>query len=324
MARANLGALLVIANPTSHSGKGAAAVREVERFFASYANASTSFCLRETAARGDAHAWAAEAAGYDTLIALGGDGVIHEVVNGLMELPQDKRPLLGVVPVGTGNDFARTLGLTCNDAGAVLEELLTGSERTIDVGRVTSDVCPQGVHFVETLSFGLDAAIALDTTERRSGGTRQEGTSLFVTSSIKMFARARKPYPCRLRIDGGEEQQLRSLILAVQNGPTYGAGFRICPAALPNDGLLSVCYNVRQPHVARLLMLLAMARFGWHTGSRAVRLCEARALEASFEVEDGREPCPCQVDGEELLGSSFAVEVVPRALRVIVPRTCRW
>lgn len=315
MARADLGRTLIIANPAAHSGKGAKAAESAERFFAHNQSATRGYELWRTAAPGDARRMAKDAAGFDTVVALGGDGVIHEVGNGLMGLPERDRPRLGVIPFGSGNDFARTLGLSLNDTSAAINELLTADERTFDVGYVSSDACPEGCYFLETLSFGLDAAIALDTTLRRSRGTAQQGSGLFVTSSLKVMAQAREAWPATLRMDGGEQQQLRSLILAVQNGPTYGGGFRICPQAEPDDGLLDLCYNVRNPRLLRLLVLLGLAYFGRHGRSSAVRMAKARELEVSFG--GAHAPCPCQVDGEELEGSSFAVRVVPAALRVM-------
>lgn len=263
---------------------------------------------------------ARDAAAYDTVIVLGGDGVIHEAINGLMTIDAAHRPLVGIIPMGSGNDFARTQGLTLNNPNRSLAELFAGKGCSFDVGHVTSDACPEGEYFAETLSFGLDAAIALDTTTRRAEGTKQQGAGLFATSSIKLFSRAQAGHPCIVRFDDEEPISLSSLIFAVQNGPTYGGGFRICPKADPTDGLLDVCYNVRHPWVPVLLVLLGMARFGLHTGSRAVKLRTARHIDIEFT--EG-EP-PCQVDGEELRGSHFSVEVEHNALRVIVPPANRW
>ena len=318
MPRTRLSRTLVIVNPASHSGKGAAGAETVRRVLETYDAATDGFDLNLTESAGDAQRMAAGSSAYDTVVVVGGDGVIHEVVNGLMELDALERPRLGVIPLGSGNDFARTLGLTLNNVEESLAQILSGTERSIDVGKVTSDVCPEGAYFVETLSFGLDAAIAIDTTARRAKGTRQEGAGLFVTSSLKMFSHARKGFACEASIDGGELQRLETLIFAVQNGPTYGGGFRICPDAVPSDGWLDVCYNVRHPWVPHLLLLLGLARFGRHTRSAAVRLQKARELELRF-LE--KEP-PCQVDGEEFRGMSFSVGVESDALRVIVPRGC--
>lgn len=319
MARNNLGSTLVIANPASHSGKGAVWAEVVRRFLETYDGATTSFELKMTEATGDAERFAAGAAGYDTLMILGGDGVIHEVVSGLMAIEASLRPRLAVVPLGSGNDFARTLGLTANDPEKALAELLSGAERTFDLGHVTSDECPEGTYFTESLSFGLDAAIAIDTTKRRAQGTRQEGSGLFLTSSIKLALHAGSGHPCVAHIDGEAPVSLNSLIFAVLNGPTYGGGFRICPAADPTDGALDVCFNVGHPNLLRLLFLLGLARFGRHTRSRIVRLRTMRSVQIAFSDD-----VPCQVDGEELPGRSFSIEVVPAALRVLVSRSCRY
>ena len=327
MASAHLGRTLVIANPTSHSGKGAAAAQRVQRFFESYRNASSTFDLELTHAPLEGVDIAAAAGGMDTVVALGGDGLIHEVVNGLMAIDQRDRPRLGIIPMGSGNDFARTLGCTPNNPDASLGELLGGLPRLIDLGLVRSDLVPEGpapkspgTYFMETLSFGLDAAIAIDTINRRSAGTSQEGSALFLTSSIKIVAAGSKGFGCTVRIDGGDPIKLQSLIFAIQNGPTYGGGFRICPDALPNDGTLNLCYNVKKPPVPWLMVLLGLARFGRHTRSRSLVMDTAKSV--GIEFPDG--DAPCQVDGEPLLGSRFAVSVVPEALSVIVPSGCRW
>lgn len=309
----NLGRMLVIANPAAHSGKGAAGIGQVRQLLAHHGT-TMAVDVRETTRSGDARRMAAEAVGYDTVMVLGGDGVIHEAVNGLMSLDAAARPQVGIIPMGTGNDFARTLGIRLNDVPSALAQLLAGEVATVDLGFVTSDACPEGTYFAETLSFGLDAVIALDTTERRAEGTRQEGEALFASSALRMFAHARAAWPCVVRLDGGAEQELHELIFAVQNGPTYGGGFRICPKASPHDGRLDVCYNVRHPWVPHLLVLLGLARFGRHTFSRAVRMRQVERVELRFERE-----APCQVDGEELRGTRFEARVVPAALRVIVP-----
>ena len=265
MPSAQLGRTVLIANPTSHSGRGAAAADVVSRFFEVYRTSTTSFETRTTTAVGDAFSIASHMDA-DTLIVLG------------------------------------------------------GSERAIDVGRVTSDAELGTTYFLETLSFGLDAAIAIDTTVRRSAGTKQHGSGLFLTSSLKVFSRSHKPYACTVRINGDEPFELESLIFAVQNGPTYGGGFRICPTAVPNDGLLDVCYNSRKPNLVHTLVLLARARFGLHASSPYIHLRTAEQLQIDFAGVD----VPCQVDGEELSGTSFDVGVVPQALRVIVPAKCPW
>ena len=314
MSATTLGRTLLIANPTAHSGAGAKAAEFSDSFIQSRPELTSSFETRLTTARGDATAWAAEAGDYDTLIVLGGDGVIHEIVEGLMKLPREDRPALALIPQGSGNDFARTLDMPRNDAQAAIEEIANRARRSVELGVVN------GVHFMQTLSFGLDAAIALDTIDKRAEGSKEEGEQLFISSAIKMFSKESAGCPIRYSFDGGAWAETVSLVFAVQVGPTYGGGFRICPAAKPNDGLLDVCHNLKKPSVPKLLFLLALARFGKHVGSRDLEFAQARHIDIEFP---GEVP-PIQIDGDELLGKSFSIDAVPDALDVLVGSNVAW
>lgn len=306
MAQSPLGRTLLIANPAAHSGKGAAGADFARHFLGSYSTATRGYEVRLTKGPGDAVGIAAGAVGFDTVLALGGDGVIHEVVNGLMRLPESARPQLGVIPLGSGNDYARTLGMVKNDVEGAFAQLVRGTVRELEVGRVN------GVHFMQTLSFGLDAAIALDTTDRRAANTSQEGEALFITSGLKILSRARGGFPCTASFDDEKPVDLKTLSFAVQVGPTYGGGFRICPDADPGDGLLDVCYNVKKPLLPHLLALFGLARSGRHARSSVVSLRRIRRAVLDFAEEP-----PCQVDGERLQGTHFEIDVIPRALHVV-------
>lgn len=314
MRQKGLGSTLIIANPAAHSGKGESAAIFAMRFFSSFQSATSSCSTQLTEGVGDAVRLARDAADHDTVIALGGDGVIHEVVNGLMGIPVEDRPRLGVIPMGSGNDFARTLGITKNDPERSIAELLQGESRMIDVGRVND------TYFVQTLSFGLDAAIALDTTARRSNNTKQTGSVLFVTSGLHLLVTGLKGWPYKVDVDGQIIEGI-DVAFAVQNGKTYGGGFKICPNALPNDGMLDLCLSVKKPSLPHSLALFGLIRFGGHTHSRMLTLRKVRHIEVEFTGED--QP-PCQADGEELVADRYVIDVVPRALEVIVPPGCPW
>lgn len=322
MTSPSLGRTLTIANPAAHCGRGAAASDLTRRLFEALGSATSSYEHLLTTAMGDGQRLASQAADYDTVVALGGDGMIHEVANGLMAIPRRERPALAIVPIGSGNDFARTMGVTLDDPEAAVAQIVDGTRRRIDLGRVSSDM-GRRVYFVETLSFGLDAAIALDTIDRRAAADRQEGAGLFATSGIKIMGQVRgdaSGFPSLVSVDGEPELALNSIVFALQNGPTYGGGFSVCPDAVPDDGMLDVCYNVRTPSMPHLMLLFGLARFGRHVGSSVVSLRRFRELDVRFTE---REP-PCQVDGERLTGRAFHVEVVPSALEVVVGPGCSW
>lgn len=302
----SLGHTLVIANPASQSGAGAEGAEFVRRTLAAYESATDGFDVRLTSGPKAAIDMAAAASSFDTVLALGGDGVIHEVVNGLMKIDGDHRPRLGVIPLGSGNDYARTLGMVPNDPDKSLAQILRGTTRRVDLGLVN------GTYFDETLSFGVDAAIAIDTMERRLA-TGAHGTRLFAASGIDVIRREMRRWPFRATIDG-EPIEGSSVIFTIQVGPTYGGGFRICPDAVCDDGLLNICYSEGSPSTIEALGILARACVALHTGSRYLRFRTASSIVIDFDGEP-----PCQTDGERCEGSHFEISCTHRAIEVIHP-----
>lgn len=195
-----------------------------------------------------------------------------------------------------------------NDVEGAFAQIVRGTARPVDVGRVN------GTYFAETLSFGLDAAIAIDTTARRAADTSQEGEALFVTSGLKILSQAKQGFACTARFDDGEPLELAPHVFAFQIGPSYGGGFLICPEANPSDGLLDVCYNARKPSLPRLMALFGLARSGRHVRSSVIETLRIRHAELEFDAAP-----PCQVDGEPLEGTSFSIDLLPSALSVIFP-----
>lgn len=302
----SLGHTLVIANPASQSGAGAEGAEFVRRTLAAYESATDGFDVRLTTGPKAATDMAAAATSFDTVLALGGDGVIHEVVNGLMKMDSSVRPRLGIIPLGSGNDYARTLGMVSNAPDKSLAQILQGVPRRIDLGLVN------GTYFDETLSFGVDAAIAIDTMERRLA-TGAHGTRLFAASGVDVIRREMRRWPFRATIDG-EPLEGNSIIFAIQVGPTYGGGFRICPDAVADDGLLNICYSEGAPSTIEALGILARARVALHTGSRYLNFRTASSIVIDFEGEP-----PCQTDGERCEGSHFEISCAHRAIEVIHP-----
>ena len=299
--------MLIIANPAAHGGKGESAALFTMRFFSTFHNSTKACEVRLTEQKGDARNMAEEAAAYDTVVVIGGDGVIHEVASGLMTIPEDMRPALGVIAVGTGNDFARTFHMTRNDPEKAIAELIGGSQTQVDVG------IANGTHFVQSLSFGLDAAIALDVSERP--GSHVMGSSMYAASGLKTLAKGVHGELYRAHIDD-EVIEGPALVLAIQNGPTYGGGFRVCPDARPDDGLLDVCLSVSNASVPRSLFTLGLMRLGRHTSSPLFTFRKTARLTLEFpqQVPKG------QVDGETFEASSVEVGVLSKALRLIVPK----
>lgn len=314
---ARFGRALIIANPVAQMGAGARIAGELQRFLSLYLRGDGPFELVETERAGHATELAARAAGYDTVIALGGDGAAHEVANGLMRLPAHERPALCLVPAGSGNDFARTLGIT-DWHGTSFEWLTRCETRPMDVGRIDgigTDGAAFTEYYLQTCSFGLDAAIALGTMRLRQT-TPLRGDLLYTVSGLDVFVLRYRRFPVTVSIDGAAPQEMQSIIFAMQIGPTYGSGFRICPDADPSDGLLDVCHAAGPiPRIVALPLLLR-AKTGAHVGSKHVHLQRARRVALSFAQAD----YPIQADGEKILATSMEVGIVPGALRVLRPR----
>ena len=301
-----LGNVLLIANPAAQNGNGERAIDRVLPQLRQTLG-DESVVLARTVGPHHATDLAKRAEGANTVVALGGDGVIHEIANGLMQRDEAKRPALGVIPVGSGNDFARSLGVS-SDVARACDQLLNGLPTPIDMGHVN------GQWYVETLSFGLDAAIALDTVERRKK-TGKSGTALYMESGFDQLINHLDSYGYTASFDGGEPVSGQSITFAVQNGPYYGGGFKICPEAKLDDGALDVCIAHPPIGMLKAIYLFLRAKNGGHTGFRNIESLRCTAAHIEFD----RQP-PAQVDGEKIESRTFDVRLEPASLRVVMPR----
>lgn len=309
----SLGKTLLVANPAAQAGRAGAAARHVQAALRA-ALGKSAFEVVLTQRAGHAADIAAQVPGdVRTIIVLGGDGVVHEVVNGLMRRPCESRPVLAVVPAGSGNDYAATLGMSMK-VGTATRQVLSGVPTSADVG------CCNGEYFAETLSFGLDAAIALATVDLREK-TGRRGTTLYAQAGIDQLLHHRVPlrYEARLRnADNGQGSvHLRgeSFLFAVQLGPTYGGHFRICPKARIDDGLFDICLAHPPMTAPGALALFVRAKSGWHAGDSRIEMHTAQSLTVAF----GEAP-RAQIDGEKLEGATFDISMHPAALTVMSAR----
>lgn len=306
------GNTLLIANPAARSGKSAEATAlataTFERMRDRVSDPSKITVTYTVEARHATRIASEEGAKYDTVIALGGDGIVHEVVNGLMNVPCTDRPALALIPCGNGDDFARTIGME-RDPRKSLDQFENGtfSKTSIDVGYVN------GEWFAETLSFGLDAAIALGTQELRKT-TNRTGTSLYVQCGLDQLINHRVERRMTLALDDGEPQEIGCYLLAVQNGNYYGGGFRICPKARLDDGLLDICYATPELSALAATRLFLSAKSGKHVKHPNIHFERARKIQLNLQ-----EALPTQIDGETLHGTEFTIELHPKELNVIMP-----
>lgn len=235
----------------------------------------------------------------DTVIAAGGDGTIFEVVNGL----GNSGAALGVIPIGSGNDFVRSVGLP-GDVASAIDIIRRGNHRAVDVGLAN------GYRFVNGLGIGFDARAVVES--RKIKWLR--GLPLYLLSVLKAAWKYRNQ-KVRLHIDGDEEER-PVFMISVGNGEYLGGGFRINPGARIDDGWLEVCIfqALRKSEIFRYLPLAVR---GAHL--RLPQVQQRRAQRLRVEAE---EPLPVHADGELLSPHGFhsvEVSLQPGALRVCVP-----
>ncbi|MHB9003331.1 MAG: diacylglycerol/lipid kinase family protein [Coriobacteriia bacterium] len=253
----------------------------------------------------DAARIAREATGVDTVIAVGGDGTVHEVLNGLMARPADDRPAMALLPTGSGNDYRRTLGIS-TDLSTAVRQIAGGERRKMDVGTVN------GTYFANSLSIGMDARVTAKAVELKVS-TGWSGLPLYLRALMYVLFKQLYPHHVTVSIDGGEPSDLDMLLVAFTNGPTYGGGFFITPDAAGDDGLLDMCLIDPLP-LGEALWRLPFVIAGKHTRMRPVHMSRhSRVLLISETPLEG------QVDGETMLERSYDIGILPAAIDVIVP-----
>lgn len=303
--------ILVVANPAAGNGTGTQAARravgELEDAIAAGRTGSFLAGAQVNAAflssADQARALIEDSVEHRAVIAVGGDGLAHLAVNALMSIEPERRPAFAVVPAGTGNDYARALGVPL-DIKHAAHAILKADPHPVDVG-----LC-NGEYFAETLSFGLDAAIALDTVERREKTGRSDA-GVYFSSGIDQLTHNLVSRSYHGNFDG-KHVEGKSVTFAVQVGPYYGGGFKICPEAKLDDGLLDICISHPPVSIPRAIYIFMRAKNGKHVYMKPMEFAMARhAL-----IEFAEEP-PCQIDGEPMHATRFDITCVHQALRVL-------
>lgn len=295
------GGTLLIINPAARHGETASLVPMVERVLRSLPHDTV---LTERVGHATELAAAAEA--YDLVVAVGGDGTVHEVLNGLMQLPAESRPALGVLPTGSGNDTRRTLGIP-EDVSDAAMTLATGERRRFDVG-----VC-NGLYFNNSFAAGLDARVTFKAVEYKAT-TNRSGLWLYLTALLHVLFHELYPHHVRMSADGGPPVERDLLVIAITQGATYGGGFFITPQADPTDGLFDVCI-IDPLSLGGALVRLPFVIVGKHTRMRPVHMSRHTTV-----VIEADEPLPAQIDGEVLLERRYEVSMLPAAIECVVPR----
>ncbi len=280
------GKIKLIVNPTANHGRS---VREAAdlRMLVSGHNADWS----GTEYPGHAIELTRQAGeeGHDLVVALGGDGTVHEVINGLMQLPEEIRPALGIVPLGSGNDYAHILGIP-TESGEALLSALNGQSRPLDVGSVL-DENGRLEYFNNTIGMGFDSVVNMYTRKI----TAIHGFPMYFLALMRTIFRHFDPLDIHVETDQ-ENWDLLALMLALGNGPREGGGFVITPDAKLDDGLLNY---VTIKKISRLMMLRLVPEVmkGTHGRFKPVRMGTCRRMSVT-----SKQPLYIHCDGEIYAG----------------------
>lgn len=287
--------ICVILNPVAGAVKNADSIRQrLERA------GFERFCVSEQP--GDAEKFASEASDFDVVVSAGGDGTLNEVVNGIAR--GGCNAALGVLPLGTGNDFARTLGVP-NELEAAINQITGGRIREIDLVRVTSD---QVRYFVNVSSGGFSGVVDEKLTPEMK---RTWGPLAYLRSAAAAFPELRG-YTTRLALDDQEAQELDLYNVVVANGRYVAGGIPIAPEADITDQLLDILL-IPERGAADLAILAAQILVGKHLSSDAIMFRRAKKISIS-----SRPGMWFNVDGELIGNQPATFELLPGALRCVV------
>lgn len=306
--------VFVIVNPAADRGRAGLVAPRIE---AALRAAGVRFRLVLTTGPGHASVLAEEAAreGWSAVIVAGGDGAVHEVVNGLMRAAGDGPSLpLGVVGWGSGNDFIKMLGLPHHRPEEALRRILAAEPRGVDVGKVVRCVAekapPGDWYFVNGIGLGFDAQVAV----AARGIRRLRGFAIYAVAAARTLSRLRTPR-MRVAVDGREVADRPLLLATIGNGACHGGSFWLCPRASVDDGLLDVLVADGRG-LAGVLTLLPRVLRGGHLTARGVELHRGARVEVASD-----EPLPLHADGEIVAAGvrEISIRILPGRLRVLAP-----
>lgn len=302
--------IAVAVNPRASFGRARHAGQDAAAYFRAAGAEVLLLCADSYAGLAQAVEDALES-GVDALVVVGGDGMVHLGLNAIAGAGAGagagarRRVPLGIIPAGTGNDTARSLGLPLHDLPAACEralESLAGGGRMIDAGRITAGGSSR--LFAGVVSAGFDAAV----NERANDWRWPRGKIRYQLAMLRELASFRA-IDYTVTADG-EKWQQGAMLISVANGQSIGGGMRIVPGAALDDGYLDL-FIVNRLSRTRLLAVFPKVFAGKHVGHPAVQLRRVRTVELSAGN------IVAYADGERIGALPMTIEVVPRAVCVL-------
>lgn len=298
----------VIVNPTSNRGYGLESIPLIEKYLN---HRQIDFTIIQTQYPGHAIELAGKAVKEsDVIVSAGGDGTANEVINGLLQtgISYDKRPVMGVLPVGRGNDFAYSMGIPMNleEACNCLADHIT---KPIDIGIAYGDNFPNGRYFGNGVGAGFDAVVGFEALKMK----RLKGFASYIVAALKtIFIYYRVP---ELEIvTDTETLQINALMVSIMNGIRMGGGFFMAPMGDPSDNHFDLCC-VRSVSKFGTFPLISKFMKGTQGNDPAVTFLKAKKV----TIRAVKGSIPAHADGETVCtaGSEIRVELLPHQIQLI-------
>ena len=297
----------VIVNPTSGRGTGGRSVPKITELLQGY-QLDFDLVLTERPWHAADLAEAAAREGYDCVVAAGGDGTANEVLNGLMRMAREDRPVMGILCVGRGNDFAYGMRIP-TELEAGCKTLAQGHQEMVDVGRVSGGLYPDGRYFGNGIGIGFDAVVGFVAKEM----TLLHGFVSYLVAALETMFLYYKVPDVRVEFDG-QALTMPALMVSVMNGRRMGGGFMMAPEAINDDGQFDLCIarQVSRPNILRLMLRFMK---GTQRGDPAI----TTGRTAQLRVTAVRGALPAHADGETLCkeGEVLTAELLPRQIRLV-------
>jgi diacylglycerol kinase (ATP) len=253
---------------------------------------------------------AKSAEGYDVVIAMGGDGTVHEVMNGLMQIPEEKRPILGIVPVGTGNDFGYAINASSTPATA-LKHAIEGEASLVDIGLMT-DENGRKAFFDNSVGIGFLTIVSI----RAHQLPLVRGFLAYIVATIQSIIIDYAHIAIQIETDN-EKWDQRAPYLEVCNGQRIGGGYLIAPDAKIDDGNFNYVM-ITDVSRSMLFRILPEVMKGTHGRFKQIKMGTCK----KFKISADR-PLYIHTDGEIFSGPGTDIrqvsfEILPKALKVIL------
>lgn len=300
----------VILNPTAGRGAAKSALPEIEAYFAQF---GVDYDLILTEFPGQAIGLAHEAGsnGYATVVAVGGDGTVNEVINGLMQASNGGQLTshLAVLPVGRGNDFSYGMGIP-QDLESACKLLVDGQSRLIDIGMVTGGDYPDGRFFGNGVGIGFDTVVGFEAAKLPPF---IGGIAGYIIAALKTIFLYYKEPLLRIEIDDEVIEQ-PCVMVSIMNGCRMGGSFLFAPDALQDDGVLNLCIA---GHLTRLqiLGLFPKVMKGTQKDHPAIKMPSTQHI----QIIALKGKLPVHADGETICeaGQELDIRVLPQKLQLV-------